>query len=162
MAVLTTSPGLDPTNHKKSMHRQSVFLHCDDAVKFGGGLRSTGHNFSFAAALAESFLQAGEGLKHWAQRPSIWRQQAWLSPGSICRDVYPLCLKHPKAIGINKNHRRIQTVYSLPMFHNAAWCRRMQNGFVIASCGLWPPVERTPGRWPGCHVVSCVVRKTMW
>ena len=40
MAVLTTSPGLDPTNRKKSMHRQSVFLHCDDAVKFGGGLLS--------------------------------------------------------------------------------------------------------------------------
>ena len=156
MAVLTTSPGLDPTNRKKSMHRQSVFLHCDDAVKFGGGLLSL-------QRLPSHFCWWRAGLKHWAQRPSIWRQQAWLCPGSICRDVYLLCLKHPKAIGINKNHRSIQTVYSLPMFRNAAWlCRRMQNGFVIASCGLWPPVERTPGRWPGCHVVSCVVRKTMW
>ena len=108
MAMLTAGPGLDPTNHKKSMHRQS---HCVFALRWrcqvsGVDCDPHGQNFSFAAALAESFLQAGEGLKHWAQRPSICRQQAWLSPGSICRDVYPLCLKHPSSYWHQQKHQK--------------------------------------------------------
>lgn len=40
------------------------------------------------------------------------------------------------------------------MFHNAAWCRMQTRLRHQTSSGLWPPVspvERTPGRWPGCQ-----------